>query len=813
MKKNRLFAAAKRVFAVFAVTLLFAGCEGLFPGFGENPEGEEITITATTEKPISRVSIDSEDRVLWKTDDTFTVMAIENNDGTMVKVFKLLSGVDQSTGSFTGNKPEWSGRSFAYYGAPCSGVFTARVPATQEYNWDGGFSMDVLPMAAVCENIEDGIQFKNVAGIIEFNISGTQHLASIEVSAKESLSGLFDIDQTTFVKSGSVSEGGDIVLTNIDTSLYEDRALPFRIAVVPGTYNDLTVKMINKDGSSVTKTAEEAIVVERSTITPLEGLVDGTEPVEATKYINLSFVEEECNWYQAKIKCEILDVQTLFEKHFLYMWGTDAFINEWMAANPNKTILDMMVSEGGLYKENVEYVYDVVPGTNYNFYAVCLSVGGDSISTYGEIQHITYKPEIPYHESATLSIEIPEATITETSAVAHITPSTTFAKVYIGLYNAAVDTNNSAELIFLDVVKNAGAVRENVSVAFDEPLSGFAPASQYVVYVVGETADGKYTQLTKTFLTTPEHVAAAVTATASVVEVKDWSAKFNITLSEGATGYKYAFFTKSTFDSNPNVDWAYEVSTYDTFRTDTELHATNLMESTEYVLVTIAYDANQTYGAASMLNFTTTALVNDYNAVGYDKFLGEWTVSYTDSGSSVPTHFTDQYTVTVSQVTYGKLYAIKGLGGQGLGDIDDTVYARFNGDGQPITIPDSEVAYAGSAYDANYHILITKIVGTNLYTNGPSIWENADGTYGVGDPSDPVNSGFGLSAFSKTTGAYAGSLTLFTNVTMKKRTEHSATTEKYNRKESVSPTWKSSNPLRLQKYGLKVVEKKSPFAL
>lgn len=802
MKNNRLFATAKRVLAVFAVTLIFAGCEGLFPGLGEDPKGEQITITASTEN--TRVSIDSEDRVLWKTDDSFTVQAIENNDGTMIEVFSLLSGVDQSTGSFTGTKPEWSGRSYAYYGAAASGALTARVPATQEYHWDGGFSMDVLPMAAICENIEDGVQFKNVAGIIEFNISGTQHLASIEVSAKESLSGMFDIDQTTFEKSSSISDGGNIVLTNINYSLYEDRAMPFRIAVIPGTYHDLTVKMVNEDGSSVTKTAEEAIVVERSAITPIEGLVDGTEPVEATKYINLSFVEEECNWNQAKVKCEILDVETLFEKHILYMWGTDEFINEWMAANTGKTILDMMAEQGGVYNEDIEFSYNVAPGTNYNFYAVCISNEADSVSTYGDVQHISYLPEIPYHESATLSIEIPEATITETSAVAHITPSTTFAKVYIGLYTAAVDTNNSVEVIFLNVVKKAMSVHENVSVAFDEPLEGFAPASQYVVYAVGETADGKYTHLTKQFITTPEHVAAAVTATAEAVEVKDWTAKFNITLSEGATGYKYAFFTKATYDNNPTVDWAHEVSTYDTFSTNTELNAKNLTEDTEYVLITIAYDANDTYGAASMLNFTTTALVADYNVVGYDKFLGEWTVSYTGSDG---TRFEDQHEATVSQVVAGKLYAIKGLGGGGLGQIDDTVYARFNGDGQPITIPDSEVLYAGQ-YDANYHILMTMIFGNNLYINGPSIWENADGTYGVGEPSDPVNSGFGISAFYKSNGEYAGSLTLFKNVIMKKRSEYGASTEKFNRQETVFPNWKSANTPRLQSYGLKAVDKK-----
>lgn len=798
MKRNRLFATAKRVLAVFAVTLIFAGCEGLLPGFGE-PENEEITITATTEK--TRVSIDSEDRVLWKTDDSFTVQAIENNDGTMIEVFSLLSGVDQSTGSFTGTKPEWSGRSYAYYGAAASGALTARVPATQEYHWDGGFSMDVLPMAAICENIEDGVQFKNVAGIIEFNISGTQHLASIEVSAKESLSGMFDIDQTTFEKSSSISDGGNIVLTNIDYSLYEDRAMPFRIAVIPGTYHDLTVKMVNKDGSSVTKTAEEAIVVERSAITPIEGLVDGTEPVEVPKYVTLSLVEAETNWHQAKVVSQIHEGAN----GVLYMWGDDAYVEEWKTANPDKQFIEMMIENGGMYAENIEFSYTLAPGTNYNFYAVGLLIGEDNnASVVGDIFHLTYKPEIPYDETASLTVEVPQSSLLEDSAVVHITPSTTFAKVYVSLYAAAVDANNSEALIFYNVAVKPSRTIENVSTAIDVEFEPLTPNTELVAYVIGETAEGKYTHLTKAFFKTPEHVAAAVTATAEAVEVKDWTAKFNITLSEGATGYKYAFFTKATYDNNPTVDWAHEVSTYDTFSTNTELNAKNLTEDTEYVLITIAYDANDTYGAASMLNFTTTALVADYNVVGYDKFLGEWTVSYTGSDG---TRFEDNYIATVSQVVRGKLYAIKGLGGTGLGDIDDTVYARFNGDGQPITIPDSEVLYAGQ-YDANYHVLMTMIIGSNLYINGPSIWENADGTYGVGEPSDPVNSGFGISAFYKSNGEYAGSLTLFKNVIMKKRSEYGASTEKFNRQETVFPNWKSANTPRLQSYGLKAVDKK-----
>ena len=801
MKNNRLFATAKRVLAVFAVTLIFAGCEGLLPGFGE-PENEEITITATTEKTTSRTTLNASDEVVWQAEDWITLYDMAT--GINTESFSISGGVGTTSATFTGQKPDWTGSTWVYYGDLAYGVYSAKVPATQVYDKNGGFSINVNPMAAVCENLEDGIQFKNLAGIIELQISGTQTLASIEVSAKEHLSGYYDLDQTTLEKSSSqyaVSSGSNVTLTDINVQLDEQNAKSFKIVVMPGTYTEFTVKMTNADGSVVTKSAEEEIIVERSKITPIAGLVDSAEPVEVPKYVTLSLVEAETNWHQAKVVSQIHEGAN----GVLYMWGDDAYVEEWKTANPDKQFIEMMIENGGMYAENIEFSYTLAPGTNYNFYAVGLLIGEDNnASIVGDIFHLTYKPEIPYDETASLTVEVPQSSLLENSAVVHITPSTTFAKVYVSLYTAAVDANNSEALIFYNVAIKPARIIENVSTAIDVEFEPLTPNTELVAYVIGETAEGKYTHLTKAFFKTPEHVAAAVTATAEAVEVKDWTAKFNITLSEGATGYKYAFFTKATYDNNPTVDWAHEVSTYDTFSTNTELNAKNLTEDTEYVLITIAYDANDTYGAASMLNFTTTALVADYNVVGYDKFLGEWTVSYTGSDG---TRFEDNYIATVSQVVRGKLYAIKGLGGTGLGDIDDTVYARFNGDGQPITIPDSEVLYAGQ-YDANYHILMTMIFGNSLYINGPSIWENADGTYGVGEPSDPVNSGFGISAFYKSNGEYAGSLTLFKNVIMKKRSEYGASTEKFNRQETVFPNWKSANTPRLQSYGLKAVDKK-----
>ncbi len=811
MKNNRLFATAKRVLAVFAVTLIFAGCEGLLPGFGE-PENEEITITATTEKTTSRTTLNASDEVVWQAEDWITLYDMAT--GINTESFSISGGVGTTSATFTGQKPDWTGSTWVYYGDLAYGVYSAKVPATQVYDKNGGFSINVNPMAAVCENLEDGIQFKNLAGIIELQISGTQTLASIEVSAKEHLSGYYDLDQTTLEKSSSqyaVSSGSNVTLTDINVQLDEQNAKSFKIVVMPGTYTEFTVKMTNADGSVVTKSAEEEIIVERSKITPIAGLVDSAEPVEVPKYVTLSLVEAETNWHQAKVVSQIHEGAN----GVLYMWGDDAYVEEWKTANPDKQFIEMMIENGGMYAENIEFSYTLAPGTNYNFYAVGLLIGEDNnASIVGDIFHLTYKPEIPYDETASLTVEVPQSSLLENSAVVHITPSTTFAKVYVSLYTAAVDANNSEALIFYNVAIKPARIIENVSTAIDVEFEPLTPNTELVAYVIGETAEGKYTRLTKSFFKTPEHVAAAVTATATAVEVKYWTAKFNITLSQGATGYKYVIFDKTTVDDNPNINWADEVALYDTFMTDTELNCTGLTESTEYVLATIAYDANNTYGEVSMLNFTTTAIVADPNAAGYSNWLGQLQfVYYRDSGGHTVTE--GGHTITVTEKVAGKLYNIKGLYGYA-GNIgstgDDTVVARFNGENKPIQIDwASGIANAGD-YAELYDVHCALIIGTSVYYSGPQIWANEDGTYGIGHISDIENSGYTFGAWNKSDGKFAGTLpgAVFFNGKMRKVEAQgsAASTEKFNRQETVFPNWKSANTPRLQSYGLKAVDKK-----
>ena len=568
--------------------------------------------------------------------------------------------------------------------------------------------------------------------------------------------------------------------------------------------------MTNVDGSVVTKTAEGEIVVERSKITPVAGLVDSAAPVEKPKYVNLQFVEEQTTWYSARVKTELVQYAA---NSILYMWGTDEFINEWMAANPNKSILDMMLDQGALYDEDIDFSYNVIAGTTYNFYAVAILYSEEGMYQVGEIEHLAHTPQVPYDANATVSITVPAETITEDSAVAHITPSTPFSRVYVSFYSAAVDTNNSQELIYYNVFKNGGVI-ENVTSTVEVPVGGLAPESDYVVYAIGETADGKLTPLAKQFFTTTAHTEAAVTATATIAEIKEWSATFNVTMSQGAVGYKVGCWTKDTVDlpGNADVDWAYQVSSLQGLATGSTFTLPNLTEETSYVAFFIAYDANEHYGPASRVEFTTNAITPVQNVAGFEAMLGNWTLSYLDAQGS---HHEDDITITISENIAGKLFNIKGLLGAGGsvygGSGDDTVVARYYEDGT-IQIDWDKGIVDASNYGQSYEIYCSLLIGSSIYYQGPQIWANEQGSYKIGHPSDPTNSGYAFGAWQKSDGQFAGVIGgAHYDVVMKKVVSQnsSASTEKFGRQETVAPTWKSATPLKLEKSGLTPVKENS----
>jgi hypothetical protein len=177
--------------------------------------------------------------------------------------------------------------------------------------------------------------------------------------------------------------------------------------------------------------------------------------------------------------------------------------------------------------------------------------------------------------------------------------------------------------------------------------------------------------------------------------------------------------------------------------------------------------------------------------------LGEWSVSYTDASG---TEMKDQFTITFSEQIAGKLYLVKGLGGTNLGTtFDDRVHVRFNGQGKPLTMSTGRV-WNGGDYEASYDIYFRLVDDKYIYASAPEFFDKGNGTYGIGASINPAY-GVALGAYKKSDGSFAGTLRAFFNMTMRKieQSGSSASTEKFSRQETVSPTWKSITPLRLDK--------------
>ncbi|MBQ2395382.1 MAG: hypothetical protein II307_06430, partial [Alistipes sp.] len=103
-------------------------------------------------------------------------------------------------------------------------------------------------------------------------------------------------------------------------------------------------------------------------------------------------------------------------------------------------------------------------------------------------------------------------------------------------------------------------------------------------------------------------------------------------------------------------------------------------------------------------------------------------------------------------------------------------------------------------YEQAYDIYFRLVDEQYIYASAPEFFDKGNGTYGIGASINPAY-GVALGAYKKSDGAFAGTLGVFFNMTMRKieQSGSSASTEKFSRQETVSPTWKSITPLRLDK--------------
>ena len=248
-----------------AVLTLFAGCNK------EQVAGIETTgvrvVKATIEAPATKTTLDRGTvggKIAWADNDVIKI----NGEG-----YKCAPDANNPTvATFTAENlpavPDENGKYVAVYPYSLKKDGELVLPAGQLYQ--NNDMAKVFPMYAETDNLENGLNFKNICGLLEITLKGTKTVSSIRVCDQNlGMSGAFTVDaegnavlKDPTVKTSAQLDCGNTVLT--------PEGVTFYIAVPAGTYSKLKVFIDSNDGIRANIQAVKEAVIERSKIYHLE---------------------------------------------------------------------------------------------------------------------------------------------------------------------------------------------------------------------------------------------------------------------------------------------------------------------------------------------------------------------------------------------------------------------------------------------------------------------------------------------------------------------------------------------------------------
>lgn len=689
MKTGRL--SLLSMAGMLGVTMLVTGCtaaDGLDEDSG-GASGRKITVRATTETRTSaqgdvRTTLGSSYEVLWSPEDSFMVYT---ENGNLYSAFAIENGAGTTSASFTG--PALAGNSFvAVYGANSycvSGTASFIAMPEQRYRKDG-FSDNVNPMLAYTDDLEKGLSFSNVMGILELNVTGTKTVDRITVSCEGmALSGRFflaaDLSDFTLT-SDAQSAASEVSLVNIGETLDASTPKHFNVVVPPGTYENLEIRIVNTDGTYVERTAPEPITVARNQIVPLMGLVDGDEAQQAPVRITV----EPYAWYGCNVYADMVSAEC---DMFYILVASESGIVQWKSQNPGKSELDMVIGSGSLYDRNYAYAHEDKAGETLHVYA---QAANSDYELVGPMMHASFEIVPPYDDALFAQAHIMDNTMTETSVSVAYDCTADVQKVKaILLQDQSVQPDMDYYLFYTCAYPQYVTSVSDGAGRLD--ITDLVPGRDYWLLYVAESADGRISVLQMFEFSTPEHVASDALVTISENSVEDIRASFNIAMNSSAVNYKVALLTAQRYNELAGEGLADIVAAdVSELMTDPVYIVTGLSPETDYVLAAVAYDAEGVYGSLSVLPFRTTAYIAVEDPV-YDSFIGEWAVDYVDydTGAEV----TDGFRVNISPGVEGKTFIIDGLAG----GASNPVVAEFVDNGLRLKAgmnlyPMSETSYA-----------------------------------------------------------------------------------------------------------------------
>ena len=678
MKKFRLLAV------ITALAMLMPSCDLL--NSGDEPGDGKVQFKASTEAQV-RTTLGDNYEVLWSQGDKIVVLGITNENDLQVNEFTLTSGAGTTEGVFEGELQKEHSAYYALYpssiyqGANAEGFYLITLPTNAIFA-EKNFVDGANPMLAYGTK-EDGLQFRNICGIIEFQIKGEGTVSHIQIeSNNQLLSGTVAVSP---VDLRFYNAGGDMYAV-ISATLKEplvlspNEAKSIYAIVPPMTYNGLTIKTIDVNGVVTSRTTTDNIVVERSKITPVSSF-EHSDVAEAPA-VRLNYREENSDFALTRLDM-ILNASAAGAYYTItneerYNAAVAEGKSDAEIAKGGVTITNS-ITNGSLNNRN--YV-----GSKIHVVAIAYDVDGN-FNEYAEHLVITPKTDVPEDNTYSGSIVAESEGSMPNSKMFSI--STTIPS---GMIAYVLCTEEQyAELTDLQkriysAVGYTGSQNFNDSFA-QITLFDLVPGESYkLLYRVagGEmTANNTYTGYSPVIehtFTIPEYNTSDITVNISMSEVEDWSAVLNIS-STGASKYKI-LCTTSTFKEGEE----YLIESYgEEFEGSVTSHKyTNLNELTTYNIYAIAYDAEGVYGKMASLSFTTLSLTPAPSAE-YDKFLGDYIFS-----SKKGCYNNDERPVTITKGVDGKTLYVKGLmnpvAKENFGITDDTMVAKFDASTNAISL-------------------------------------------------------------------------------------------------------------------------------
>ena len=779
MKKFRLLTA------IAVVAMFMTSCE-MFGEDGFGADDKKARFLAYTEKA-SRTTMGNNYSVLWSEGDAIALLGVTGTELAEAGVLELSNGAGTQSGVFEGDLEQKYDNYYAYYPADnlvdsySSGQLIVQYPTAAVYT-ERNFVDGANPMVAT-GNEKDGLQFRNLCGIIEFQLTGSGNITKVYIEV-----GYGDpMISGQFVVSAATCEYAPYVAYNyISAQLAEPIALSTESRSIyailpPGEYKELRITTYDELGNATTRLAKNTITVERSVITPVSEFDHQTVD---KPHVSLDYLEEQSNFCYSVVR-----------------HTANSYTSGYYRALLTESVYEGYKSQG-LSDEEIALQYGKPLDASATYKITTYNVTGQKVYVLA----LPYDEQGNYGEVAITSFVVKSVPIDNSLAI-----SIADAQVDVRIIDANFDAQ-PAEGVFLAQIYTAEQFAELSDSYIDgclaaNPLSSLnysggkvnfiynalSPNTEYkLVYrVANGVSDGVmdftytgYSEYKVYTFTTPEYEKSNAAVTLSNISAEDWTVTVNYT-SANASRVRMLCTVASNIEDVPlAIDGGAGV--------DVELQGshtfTALRENTHYYVYALAYDENDVHGEYTVVDVVTTDIVAGEDSSDYQKFIGAYTLA-----ASRAMYSTESRTVTIEQGLVGKTYLVKGLIYPSFAQqyaIDDTIVARYI-DGQ-LYLGGTSVADKGNV---PADIWVAPFGSGSFMPGGESVGYYSAGMILFYGKEDLYRNCEGLIFYyGATCYDYNGNIDFYDNLTLTKQTDggedgNSNSTESFIRNEEVDAGW------------------------